>query len=488
MVLMLLSLLLTFQQSPQMPPQARGHVPGRILVKFNANVSDSAARAVLKRNGVNSNRVIPHTEIHVINARAGNEDALIAALSADPSVEFAAVDELFDPAIVTPNDYWFGPRQAYLTQINAVAAWDLTTGSGNVTIAFVDSGLIANHEDLIGKSVPGWNFFDNNSNTADSYGHGTYAAGTAAANTNNTIGIAGICWTCKIMPLRVSGLYNRASSSTIATAITWAADRNVPVVNVGYPITNDPVVKAAALYLNSKGGVVVAPAGNYGVFDPTPDNPAIITVGSMDLDGALASWSNRGNNIDLVAPPCSTVVPGGTNGYTGVCGTSISSAMVAGVAALVRSYRPTLTPADLTRALQLSATDVGATGWDALFGHGQVNAAQAMTQGGAAPPPPPPPPTADTTPPTVSITSPANNSNVSGTVTIAVNATDNVGVVSIAVTADPLSSTPSTAICTGTASQLSCPWSVSSRRQTLRATAKDAAGNTGTATITVNVQ
>jgi len=380
----LLSLITAGSTVAQAPSSGGRFVPGRILVKFRPEVTPDRVQNFLRSKAVQSRGVIANLGVHVLDLPPFvNEAALAQSFREQAEVEFADVDRVLSPSTTTPNDPLFD--YSLFSRMGLPNAWDITTGSSGVIIAFVDTGVDGTHEDLASKMVPGWNIVDNNSNTMDAISHGTAAAATAAAATNNGIGMSGICWNCRIMPVRVS-TYSLASVSDIAKGIVWAADHGARVVNIGYAVTDDPAVSSAVQYLWNKGGVAVAPAGNEGVFNPNPDNPYIVTVGSVNIYlGTILSWSNPGNNLDLVAHYCNDYVAYPGNQYSGyVCGTSISAAFVSGVAGLLLSKNPNLSPADVKRILQESADDLGASGWDSTFGWGSLNAARAVS-GSVAP-------------------------------------------------------------------------------------------------------
>src|SRR5207247_1602869 len=139
---------------------------------------------------------------------------------------------------------------------------------------------------------------------------------------------------------------------------------------------------------------------------------------------AVPSWSNTGNNVDLSAPGVSIGTTTNGGGYGSGSGTSFSAPIVAGVAALVLSVNPSLSPAQLTDVLKQSADDLGSAGWDPGYGAGRVNAARAVALAGGSP-------ASDTTPPSVNIGSPTNDATVSGSISVQVSATDSSGVSSV---------------------------------------------------------
>lgn len=452
-------------------------VRGRVLVKIRSKVSAIGARRFISKQGAIDVEEIANTRIYVMQLPAGaDEKTFIQALMAQPEVEFAEMDYLIPPADMTPNDPDYA-SQWHLPMISSPAAWANTNGSSSVIIAILDTGVDATHPDLAPKIVPGWNFWDNNSNTSDVYGHGTAVAGTAAAASNNGLGVASVAWNCHIMPIRISSTNGSASLSAIANGLTWAADHGARIANISYKVTNYSVVRSAAQYFQSKGGVVVVAAGNDRMFDSTSDNPYVLTVSATDGNDKLASFSNTGNNVDLAAPGVSieTTNQGGGYGFWG--GTSFSAPIVAGVAALMVSANPSLSSIQIQDFLKQSSDDRGMAGWDPIFGWGRVNAAHAVeaalgSEG------------IDSTPPTVNINSPAPGSTLSGTTTVDMTANDNVGLASVALSIDganrvTLTSAPYTFVWdTATASN---------GPHILTATAKDAAGNLSSSAVSVDV-
>jgi thermitase len=245
-----------------------------------------------------------------------------------------------------------------LQKIDAPNAWTTTTGSGNVTIAVLDTGIDSAHPDLAAKLVPGRNIYDNNDDTRDVFGHGTPVAGIAGASSNNGIGVASDAWGCGIMPVRISDLSGMAPASTIASGLSWAAYHGARVANVSYYVTGNKTISAAAKYFQSKGGVVVAAAGNFGTMETVQDDPYILTIGATDPDDVIYYYSNRGNNLDLVAPGNNTTtLLGGLYGAGG--GTSFAAPVVAGAAALMFSINPSLTPVQVINLLKQNADDPG---------------------------------------------------------------------------------------------------------------------------------
>jgi len=450
-------------------------IPGRLLVKFRSEIPAVQARQIIAALNARDADAIAPLDVHILDLPyQADEMAFEHAFQGRPEVEFAELDHVIPVAQMVPNDpvYSLSANSWALQKIKGPEAWALQTGSAAITIAILDTGVDATHEDLVDKLVPGWNVYNNNSDTADVVGHGTGVAGVAAASSNNGIGIASVAWGCRIMPIRISDISGYASYSAMASGLTWAADHGARVANISYNVSGSSTVSSAAKYFQSKGGVVAAAAGNEGAFSKNPDDPYILRVGATDSTDTLYSWSNTGNNIDLVAPGNASVTTRG-GGYGGGGGTSFSAPMVAGAAALLMSANPALSPASVQNILEQSADDLGNPGWDSMYGFGRLNLEQALNKlllaGGSA----------DITPPEVSITSPGNGNSVSGTVNVSNNASDNVGVVKVMLYVDGASNG------SVTTAPFTIKWNTrkaSAGAHVIQAKAYDAAGNVGVST------
>lgn len=457
-------------------PVRPGHdvVAGRVLVKFHSDISLDHARQIIAALGARDAGQISQIGVFVLDLpEQANEAAFANAMKARSEVEFAELDKLIPPAQVIPNDPFFSDPNAWgLQKIGAPDAWTITTGSSSVTIAILDTGVDGTHPDLAPNMVPGRNIYDNNNDTSDVKGHGTMVAGAAAAATNNSTGVASVAWNCRIMPIRIADSSGYAAVSDVASGLTWAADHGARVANISFNATGYSTVSSAANYFQSKGGVVAVAAGNGGSFVQIPDDPYLLTVGATDAADNLYSWSNRGTDIDLVAPGhVVTTAPGSS--YAGADGTSFAAPIVAGAAALLLSANPTLMPRQIQDILKQSSDDLGASGWDSTFGAGRLNLSRALMSN-------PPPVVEDTTAPTVTITSPTEGATVPVNVTVAVSANDNVSVTKVELYVDGVLYSSSSR------SPFNIKWSTRKTAKgahTLEAKAFDAAGNTGASTM-----
>lgn len=396
-----------------------GWAKGRLLVAPRPGLSAAEFDKAMKSQNAKSKAYIKQLNVHVVDLPAGaDEVATMRELRKNRKLKYVELDMAVAPA-ATVTDPNYGSSWA-LPKIQAPTAWDSANGSG-VIIAILDTGIDSAHPDLSPNLVPGWNVYDNNSNTADVHGHGTWVSGVAAMAANNARGSAGVAWGAKIMPVRIADANAYAYWSTVAQGIYWAADHGAKVVNVSYNgVSGSSAVQSAAQYLRSKGGVVVVAAGNSGGLESIAANDSLLTVAATDQNDARASFSSYGAYVDLAAPGVSVYTTTVGGGYANASGTSFSSPVVAASAALMLSANNKLAPTDVDRILKTTALDLGTSGYDQYYGSGRVNAAAAVLAAKQTV-------VADTQAPTVSITSPTGG-RVSGVVPVDVNYSDNVGV------------------------------------------------------------
>ena len=247
-----------------------------------------------------------------------------------------------------------------------------------MTIAILDSGVDGTHPDLVAQMVPGWNFYDNNSNTSDVYGHGTKTAGAAAATNNNGTGVAAIAGNAKIMPIRIADTSGTGYWSMIAQGISYAIDHGARVASISFDnLLSSSSIISAAQYMKSKNGLVVIAAGNCGCNPNLTPNAAMIPVSATDGNDQMASWSSYGSYVALSAPGVAIYTTTAGGGYGQVNGTSFSSPIVAATVALMMSANPGLSNTKIESLLYSTATDLGAAGRDIYYGYGRVNAAAA---------------------------------------------------------------------------------------------------------------
>lgn len=382
----------------------------RLAVGYRASASAKAIAGIERGAGVTHRSDVAALHASVVEVPAGRASSALAALKASKDVAYAEVDHASAAADVAPNDPYYpflgstplGGQWGDLLD-KLPAAWALTTGSASVPIAIVDSGVMSTHPDLQPVLVPGWNVLTRTADTNDTGGHGTNVAGAAVAASNNAIGIAGACWTCPLMPVKVTNS-GSAYNSDIAAGVTWATDHGAKVINISYAGTAaDTTLGNAVAYAIAHNVVVVAAAGNYGTTAQSwpAAFPGVISVAASGQQDSLATYSNYGSWVDVDAPAGQTTTYyDGT--YINVGGTSLASPVVAGIAGLMLSAKPTATPAEIQSAMMSTADPVQGTHTIASGRINAYNAITALTGGTASPPPAPAPAPVNTTLPTLS--------------------------------------------------------------------------------------
>ena len=378
------------------------------------------------------------------DCRVGWEDVRIFTwqwLDSDSGEQFpvAAAQEANSPGVL-PNDEYF-PLQWHLlntgqsggtpgADIRAPEAWDVTTGDPNIVIAVIDVGVDTHHPDLVNNLVPGYDFWDNDDMPDPAMDdpmdtHGTTCAGLIAAEGNNGIGVTGVAYNCKIMPIRHGTTGGLITQEEEVTAFRWAAANGADVISCSWhdidytPIIHSAVkdvTKLGGIGREGKGCIVFFVAGNEGsriVPTSSPAYPEVIAVGATDHNDVRYDYSNYGPELDIVAPSgcfsnlakcpecdslkCQADVPFWTTDFSGSlghstrnddpnivdyvqweCGTSMSCPVAAGVAALILSLEPNLTSDEVRHFLERSAKDLGAPGRDDYYGWGRVDARAAL--------------------------------------------------------------------------------------------------------------
>lgn len=278
--------------------------------------------------------------------------------------------------VITPNDLLFSTYQWNLPAIEAGQGWNLSRGSKDVTVAVVDTGVQANHPDLKGRLLAGYNAIASGGAPDDDVGHGTHVAGIIGALTNNQEGVAGISWYNKVLPVKALDNSGAGTTYSVAEGIIWAADQGAKVINLSLGnYADSQFLHDAIKYAYDRDVVIVSAAGN----DNTerPGYPAayeeVIAVAATNASGERASFSNYGDYIDITAPgeSIASTYPGSQ--YAALSGTSMASPHVAAVAGLVRSLNPALTNKEVAELLTSNAVDLGAAGHDKYYGWGQVD-------------------------------------------------------------------------------------------------------------------
>jgi subtilisin family serine protease len=358
---------------------------------------------------------------------------LAAALLTPGSLTSAAGPVPNDPYVSSTGawkqpfpDQWALARIGFAPKGNGTSAWDIETGEGKpVIVAVLDTGIDFYHPDLKKETIwrnpkpnkkgddkngyandlIGWNFVENHNNVWDDDGHGTFVAGIIAAASNNGLGIAGLNWGVRIMPLKIMDTFGHGRAFNVAKAIVYAVDHGAKVINLSLEAEQISVTDQMAIdYAHKKGALVVVAAGNQGseTKDRSPVSlDHVLAVGALDMNDKRAGFSNWGQHIKIAAPgvdilslrarrtdfillsQATDYKPG--ESFVGpqamfmrASGTSFSAPMVSAVASLIWANNPNLTNEQVERMIIESADDVEVPGWDQLSGAGRLNAVAAL--------------------------------------------------------------------------------------------------------------
>lgn len=305
-------------------------------------------------------------------------------LAREDSVEYAEPDFVGSGGGV-PSDPNYR-SQWHHTRIQSPAAWDISTGSSDILVAVLDTGINTTLPEFRGRLVPGYDYVNDDDDPTDDHGHGTAVAGTLAANANNGVLVAGMDWSCRLLPGKILDSDNNGFYSWWAEAIYDATDAGAKVINFSSGGDSDSSsLREAIRYAIGKGVIFVTISHNdgKGTVRFPGRMPECITVGGTERTDLWASFSNYGPSVDLVAPARDIYTVGRSGGLEFWWGTSFAAPQVSGVAALLASLDPTLVQGDVERLLCASAQDrVGGSrdtvGRDNYFGYGRLNALYAL--------------------------------------------------------------------------------------------------------------
>ncbi len=436
--------------------EAKPEIPtNQIIIKYKESSESQAAVSPLQADELQRLNDAAGTQLEYVREMSGGASVyrlpgripteeinqLTKKLMALPEIEYAEPDSIMQ-IMVTPNDpsysdqwHYFAPGSGHYG-INMPAAWNIITGSNSIVVAVIDTG-ITDHLDLAGRTVPGYDFITDPATANDGNGrdndphdpgdwttdnlcragwtatnsswHGTHTAGTIGAASNNGLGVAGINWNSKIMPVRVLGRCG-GTISDIADGMRWAAGfpvSGVPAnpnpakvisMSLGGSGACEKTYQDAVVAINAAGATIVVSAGNSSAdasgFQPANCN-GVVTVAATDRNGDLAFYSNNGAIVKIAAPGgdlraadpngvLSTFNTGLTTPITGTYhyyqGTSMAAPHVSGVASLLYSLNPTITSTQVLKVLQntVTAFPAGSTCNTSICGPGILNAGNAV--------------------------------------------------------------------------------------------------------------
>ena len=422
----------------------------RLIVKYNPESVSSKAQMMSIQSAANeeagayviedlSSEGVPGMQVVQVSG-SSLEDAM-RTYESDPDVQYvepdykitvnpienvgetASVRSLQAAGSSYPNDPGY-PDQWGLyntanpgADISAPLAWGGTTGSSGVIVALIDTGVDYTHPDLAANiwtnpvevingidddnngyidDVRGWNFVSKTNDPMDDNGHGTHCAGTIAAVGNNGIGIAGVTWSTKIMPLKFLDSKGSGYTSDAISAILYANKMGVPIISNSWNGNgNSQSLKEA---IDASGAVIICAAGNKGEnSDINPQYPAaftsdnIISVAGSTPQDTLASFSNYGPvSVDLAAPGDKIYSTSNSGGYSYLSGTSMATPYVSGVAALLKAQSPSISTAQIKGKI-LNNCDVLQSFAGKVSTGGRLNAAKALGINNPTPTPTPTP-------------------------------------------------------------------------------------------------
>lgn len=378
-----------------------------------------------------------HRTLVVTYPDTASATAAIDRLRLDSQIKSAQFSRLYtvDGTVELRADEPFADSTGHLEIINALQGWNVTTGSREVRIAVVDTGIDFEHPDFQGQfwinpgedlnnnglfdasdvdgvdndanglidDIRGYDFVDRSEilnegdyrsrdydASDDGSGHGTYVSGIVSAAQNGT-GISGVIPGASLVPLRAFSADGNGSDIDIASAIIYAADQGYEVINLSFgDVYESHIMRNAIDYAAASGSVIVASAGNNGGDAPhyPSDYPDVISVVWLNAEGTgQASRATHGVGIDVGAPgtavfttrqPFDTDNPSEDDLYARVSGSSMAAPMVSGAAALIKSILPDATPQMVRDVIVSSASDIGSPGWDHTTASGLLNIGRAL--------------------------------------------------------------------------------------------------------------
>ncbi len=408
----------------------QNYVPGEVLIKMKPGKSIAQKNNIKDQMNASTKKTFSRysLELWQINTTQTNIEAIIQQYKSHPDIEYIEPNYIYEIEEVLPNDPSFdmqwGLHNTNTLQgdINAPAAWNITTKSPAIKVGIIDTGIDWHHEDLVnniwqnlgedldgdGKVIEwngsewvfdpddqdgedsdengyaddfiGWDFINNDNNPMDDNSHGTHVAGIIGAQGNNGIGVAGVTWDVQLVALKAFDGGGSSSALALQNAIKYAAEMQIPITNNSWS-GEDPsdAIKEAIEMARDSGHLFIASAGNngfnnddyprypasYEAYDSNIDN--IITVASIDRNRQLDESSNYGlGSVHIAAPGVEIYSTLPDNQYGEKTGTSMAAPFVAGACALVWGQYPDLTPTqqntigykDIKQAIMNSAKEM----------------------------------------------------------------------------------------------------------------------------------
>lgn len=386
------------------------YVEGEVLVKFKKYIQQGSfvRSQVIEALNAKTIRHLPLNDIY--HVKLGDNETVKIMLNRfknNPGIQYIEPNYKRRVMAMTPNDSLFSSQWA-LQQIQAPDAWQTSQGSKNIVLAIADTGIDLNHQDLAGNlwanpgeicgngndddgngyedDCHGINIITGSGIPMDDEGHGTHVAGIAGALGNNGVGVSGVNWRVSTMALKFSGADGSGSVADEIKAIEYAVHKGAKVFNMSYGSYDFSESEKQAIQ-NAGNVLFVAAACNESVnndvspcYPASLDFPNIISVAATDQADNLAFFSNYGkNSVSVGAPGVSIKSTYLGNTYKSFSGTSMATPFVSGLAALILSKYPSLSPSQLKDRILRTADRIPSL-QDKILSGGRINAYRALTE------------------------------------------------------------------------------------------------------------
>ncbi|HVG33989.1 MAG TPA: S8 family serine peptidase, partial [Pyrinomonadaceae bacterium] len=384
----------------EQPQHKGGRREGELIVRFREGVTEQEKDTIAASKQVRrSKKLRGNSGIEKLQLQNGQTpEDVMAELRQTPLVEMVEPNYLITRDELLPNDARFNEQWALRntgstgglpnSDIAAPMAWETTTGAPETLIAVIDSGIDFTHPDLVNNQwtnnreransrdddhngftndLHGWDWITDGGTIRDEQGHGTMVAGVIAAEGNNGTGATGVMWRASLMSLRVLDANGIGDVADAVEAIDYAAAKGAQVINCSWGTSEESLILRDAIErAGSNGALVVVSAGNNGRdIESVPYYPAsfglpnVVAVAATNGFDQLASWSNYGaTHVAVAAPGTDILTTEMGGGYRLVTGTSVSTPFVSGIAGLIKTARPWLTPNGTAAAIKDGARHV----------------------------------------------------------------------------------------------------------------------------------
>jgi len=396
-------------------------VADHIVVGLRPGMTEKDLKKVCQKFGVNIRRTLVKNESYLIEIPIKGVDSVQQAVKTfskeNNIIKYAEPDHIVTALATIPNDILFDQLWGMNNtgqkggvpdaDIDAPEAWDISTGSYNVLVGVVDTGIDYNHEDLAANiwtnpgeipgngidddhngyidDIHGWDFYNNDNDPMGDHFHGSHCAGTIGGVGNNNKGVAGVCWNVKMAAIKFLSSTGSGTDSDAALALRYATTIGVDLTSNSWGGGFSQLIKDAITDANDHGVLCVAAAGNAStdidLNSECPgglDNPNIICVAATDRYDQIAGFSNYGEiNVDLGAPGVDITSCMLNNTYGSASGTSMATPHVAGACALVKSGAPNLSHLEIKKIIMDSVDPIPALAGITVTG-GRLNVWKAL--------------------------------------------------------------------------------------------------------------